>query len=208
MAILLADSCQHTRDIEGTPDQSCHPPDQLGGLVTLEDALVGGDEVRLPDDDVVEEEHVLGDEGEDGDEGDEEHDEHVHDLPPLAGRADSTHPVQPLRGSSLLLHQYSRSASLSTQLFFLLQFFNKILNKSAQFLFLEKSVQLNPNILFVTCILIIKDPDILSIVPDKPWQTMFMWVYISSNEHPPRFWTAPPCAPWFPHSHFLTLAHL
>ena len=104
MAILLADSCQHTRDIEGTPDQSCHPPYQLGGLVTLEDALVGGDEVRLPDDDVVEEEHVLGDEGEDGDEGDEEHDEHVHDLPPLAGRGDPAHPVQPLQYSTV---QYS-----------------------------------------------------------------------------------------------------
>ena len=86
---------------------NCHSPDQLGRLVTLEDALVRGDEVRLPDDDVVEEQHVLGDEGEDGDEGDEEHDEHVHDLPPLAGRADPTHPVQPLRGSSSLLHQYS-----------------------------------------------------------------------------------------------------
>ena len=96
---------------------NCHSPDQLGRLVTLEDALVRGYEVRLPDDDVVEEQHVLGDEGEDWDEGDEEHDEHVHDLPPLAGRADSTHPVQPLPDrSSLFRHQYSRQATLSTLL--------------------------------------------------------------------------------------------
>ena len=98
----------YTRDIEGTPDQSCHPPYQLGGLVTLEDALVGGDEVRLPDDDVVEEEHVLGDEGEDGDEGDEEHNEHVHDLPPLAGRGDPAHPIQPLQHSTV---QYSTATA-------------------------------------------------------------------------------------------------
>ena len=108
---------------------NCHSPDQLGRLVTLEDALVRGDEVRLPDDDVVEEQHVLGDEGKDGDEWDEEHDEHVHDLPPLAGRADPTHPVQPLRGSSSLLHQYSLQATLSTLLL-------KIMKKALEFNFL------------------------------------------------------------------------